>query len=96
MVDLLDDLADDSSSAGRLVLPAGWELLASAVVSSESVDSALNKDEVKLGVLVLSVFFKVLAHGYRLLDQMVEILRDLGGHTLCLEDSKNLRTGHRL
>lgn len=96
MVVLLDDLADDSSSAGRLVLPAGWELLASAIVSSESVDSALNKDEVKLGVLVLSVLLKVLAHGNSLLDQVVQVLRDLGGHTLSLEDSKNLRTGHRL
>ena len=48
MVVLLDDLADDSSSAGRLVLPAGWELLASAVVSRKSVDSALYQDKVKL------------------------------------------------
>jgi hypothetical protein len=90
------DLTDDSGSASRLVLPAGWELLASAVVSSESVDSALDKDEVKLGVLILSVLLKMLAHGNSLLDEMVEVLWNFRSHTLGLEDSENLRTGDAL
>ena len=77
---------------GRLVLPASRELLASAVVSGESVDSALNKDEVKLGVLVLSVLLEMLADGHGLLDQVVQVLGELGSHTLGLQDSQNLGT----
>ena len=75
-----------------MVLPASWELLRSSVVSSKSVDSAFDKNKVKLGVLVLSVLLKVLTHGDGLLDKMVKILWDLWGHTLSLEDSENLGT----
>lgn len=60
------------------------------------MDSALDKDKVKLGVLVLSVLLEMLAHGHSLLDQMVQVLGDLRGHTLGLEDSENLRSSHRL
>jgi len=79
-----------------LVLPAGWELLASSVVSSKSVNSALNKDEMKLGILVLSVLLEMLAHGNGLLDEVIEVLWDLWGHSLNLEDSQNLRASNTL
>ena len=72
------------------------QLLGRSVVASESVDSALNKDEVKLGVLVLSVLLKMLTHGDGLLDEMVEVLWDLWSHTLSLQDSENLGTSDAL
>ena len=59
------------------LLPVGREFLGSLVVSSQSVHSALDENESKLGVLVLTVALQMLAHRHRLLDQMVQIFRDL-------------------
>jgi len=89
-------LRDNSSSAGGLVLPAGWELLRSSVVTSKAVNSALNKDEMELGVLVLSVSLEMLTDRDGLLDQMIEVLWDFRGNTLDLKDSQNLRTSDAL
>ncbi len=60
------------------------------------MDSALDKNKVKLGVLILSILLEVLAHCDRLLDEVVQILRDLGSHTLGLEDSEDLSTSDSL
>jgi len=43
-----------------LLLPDWWELLGLLVVASKSVDSALNKNQPELGVLVLPVPLKML------------------------------------
>lgn len=60
-----------------LLLPGGRELLGALVVASEAVDPALHKDEPELRVLVLPVPLQVLPYRHRLLDQKVEVLRDL-------------------
>ena len=60
------------------------------------MDSALNKDQVKLGILVLSVLLEMLTHSDGLLDQVIQVLWDLGSHTLSLEDSQDLGTSHTL
>lgn len=39
------------------------------------MDARLNQNEAELGVLVIPVALKVLAHGDGLLDQVVEVLR---------------------
>jgi hypothetical protein len=46
-----------------------------------SVNTTLNEDELVLLVLVLPELLEVLAHGHSLLDEVVEILRDVGGKT---------------
>ena len=60
-----------------LLLPGGRELLGALVVAGEAVDPALHKDEPELGVLVLPVPLKMLPYRHCLLDQEVEVLRDL-------------------
>ena len=60
------------------------------------MNSALNKDEMELGVLVLSVSLEMLTDGDGLLDQVIEVLWDLRGNTLDLEDSQNLGTSNAL
>jgi hypothetical protein len=65
----------------NILLPVGRELLGLLVVTSKTMDTALNKNETELGVLILSVLFKMLANSNSLLDQMVKIFRDLGGKT---------------
>lgn len=54
------------------------------------MDTGLDENEAELGVLVLSVALEVLAHVDGLLDKVVEVLGDLGGKTVGLEDSKDL------
>ena len=63
--------------ASDLLLPGGRELLGALVVAGEAVDPALHKDEPELGVLVLPVPLQVLPYRHRLLDQEVQVLRDL-------------------
>lgn len=45
------------------------------------MNAALNQNELVLLVLVLPELLKVLAHGHSLLDEVVEILRDVGSET---------------
>lgn len=79
-----------------LLLPGGWELLGALVVASEAVDPALHKDESELRVLVLPVPLQVLPYRHRLLDQKVEVLRDLWCQPMGLEDAKDLAPGDAL
>lgn len=60
-----------------LLLPDGWELLGLLVVASKSVDSALNKNQPKFGVLVLSIPLQMLPDGNSFLDEVVQVLRNL-------------------
>ena len=60
------------------------------------MDSALNQNESELSVLILSVSLSVLPHVDCLLDQVVEILRDLRSKTVLLQDSENLVSGDSL
>jgi hypothetical protein len=66
---------------GRLVLPVGGEHGRALVVARKAVDAALNENEAVLAVPVLAVLLHVLAHGNRLLDEVVQILGDLGRET---------------
>lgn len=87
-------LCDHSGGSGGLVLPVGCELLGQTVVTGKSVDSALDKDQSELGVLVLLVAVKMLAHGNSLLDEHVKVLGDLRGEGVLLQDSEDLVSGH--
>lgn len=87
-----DCLRDKSRGSARLILPGGRESATHLVVARESVDSALDKDETELAVLVLAVLLKVLADGNSLLDEVVKVLRDGGSKTVDLEDAEDLGT----
>ena len=56
----------------------------------QSVDSALDKNQPELGVFVLPVSLQMLPDGDGLLDQVVAVLGELGGHALALQDAENL------
>ena len=57
------------------------------------MDSALNKNQPELGVFVLPVSLQMLPDGDCLLDQVVDILGQLGGHALPLQDTQDLVAG---
>ena len=57
------------------------------------MNSALDKNKSELGVLVLPVPLKMLPDGNCLLDQVVAVLGQLGGHALALQDAQDLVAG---
>ena len=59
-------------------------------VPGQPVDPALHKNESELGVLVLPIPLKMLPDRDCLLDQVVAVLGQLGGHALALQDTQNL------
>lgn len=65
-------------------------MLDSSVVASESVDSALDEDKSELSVLVLSVLLQMFPHIDGLLDEVVEVLWELGSQSVLLQDSEDL------
>ena len=50
------------------------------------------KDKAELGVRVLAVALEVLAHGNRLLDEAVEVLGDLRGEAVLLQQAQDFAT----
>ena len=60
------------------------------------MDSALDANETELGVLVLSHLLEMLADSDGLLDQVIEVLGNLGSKAAGLEDSQNLGAGDTL
>lgn len=88
--------SDEGVGLLGVVSPGGRERLNVAVVAGESVDARLNENKSELGILVLSELFQMLSDCDRLLDQVVEVLGDLGGETVFLEDSQNLGAGDTL
>lgn len=65
----------------QLTLPGRGKLGLGSVVSRKSVNPRLDQNETELGVLVVPISLEVLAHGDGLLDEVVEILGDLGGES---------------
>lgn len=72
---------DEGGCSGRVVLEGRGNLLPCLVVAGKTVDTRLDENKAKLGVLVLAVGLQVLANGDGLLDEVPEVLRDLRGKT---------------
>lgn len=66
----------------RLVAPVGGENAGALVVARQTVHTGLDQNEAELGVGVLAVLLQVLAHADSLLDEVVQILGQLGRETL--------------
>lgn len=56
-------LCDNGAGSGRLVLPGRGQDADGLVVTGQTVNSRLDKNEAELGVLVLAVALKMLADG---------------------------------
>jgi len=83
-------LSDESRGSLGLVLPGWWKDSFALVPSSKTMNSGFSLNKSEFGVGVLSVSLQVLSDGNSLLDQMVEIFRDLWGQTVHLQDAEDL------
>merc|ERR1712029_261702 len=84
------NLSHQGRGSGALVLPGWGQNSLGLVISGQSVDSALDKNESELSVLVLPVPLKMLPDGDCLLDQIVTVLGQSGGHALAFQDTRIL------
>ena len=60
------------------------------VIPCQSVDSGFDKNKSELSILVLPVPLQMLADGHSLLDEEVDVLWQVGGEPLPLQDPKDL------
>lgn len=58
------------------------------------MDTRLDQNEAELGVAVLSVPLQVFADGHGLLDEEVQVLGQLRGQALLLQDAEDLVARH--
>jgi len=93
---LRSSLGDQGIGGGGLVSPGGGKGLGLSVVAGNSVNTALHEDELVLLVLVLPELLEVLAHNHSLLDEVVEVLGDVGGETVGLQDAEHVLSSHCL
>lgn len=85
--------AHESGGSFRAILEGGWQLSGALVVSCESVNSAFNENQSVLGSGVLTELVEMFADADCLLDQVVEIFRELRGHSFFLQNAENLGPG---
>ena len=72
----------------HLLLPGGRKLLSTLVVTSQTVNTALDQNQTELGVAVLSVALQVLSDSDGLLDEEVHILRQRRGQSYGVKSGK--------
>jgi len=89
-------LGDHGGGSDRLIPPVSRKLTSGTVVPGKPVDTALDKNQTELGVLILTVALQMLTHLNSLLDKHVQILGDFRGKTVGLEDTHNLLSGDRV
>mmetsp|Transcript_7081 Transcript_7081/g.9533 ORF Transcript_7081/g.9533 Transcript_7081/m.9533 type:complete len:204 (-) Transcript_7081:314-925(-) len=90
MEDKVIYLGNHGRGSSRLILPVSRKLAGSPVVTSKTVDTALNQNKTELRVLILTVGLKMLSDLNGLLDKHVKILRDLRCKSVCLKDTDDL------
>lgn len=73
-------MSTNPHDAQDVLFPIWRQLAHSLVVARQTMHTRLNENEPELAVAVLAVALEVLAHGDGLLDELVQVLGDVGGH----------------
>jgi len=58
------------------------------------VNPALDKDQAKLGILILPVSLQMLPDCHRLLDEVVQVFRNFRGKTMSLKNTQDLASSN--
>lgn len=88
------NLCHQRGSGARFVLPVGSEHPLCLVVAGETVNSGLYENQPELAVLVLPVALQMLSDGDSLLDEVVEVLGQIGDLAIGFHDPEDLLAGH--
>jgi hypothetical protein len=67
---------NQSASSSGIIFESRGNLLFRLVIPCQTMDSGLDEDQAELGVLVLSICFKMFADGDRLFDEVPKVLWD--------------------
>lgn len=87
----IHSLGNQGRGRARFVLPVWWQDSLDLVVASQSVDTGLDQNQTELAVNILAVALQMLADRDGLLDQEVQILRDVGLQANGLHDTQDLQ-----
>ena len=89
-------LGHQGGGSGRVILPVRGQLTGALVVAAEAVDAGFDENQAELGVLVLVVALQMLADVHGLLDEAVQVLGQLRGEAVLLEETQHLVASHGL
>eukprot|EP00512_Aurantiochytrium_limacinum_P004068 CAMPEP_0171497618 /NCGR_PEP_ID=MMETSP0958-20121227/7375_1 /TAXON_ID=87120 /ORGANISM="Aurantiochytrium limacinum, Strain ATCCMYA-1381" /LENGTH=171 /DNA_ID=CAMNT_0012031887 /DNA_START=660 /DNA_END=1176 /DNA_ORIENTATION=- len=92
----MSSFSDEGRGGAGLVAPGGGKVLGALVVAGKTVNAGLEENEGVLGAGVTAVALEVLAHGDSLLNEEVEVLRELSGKTVLLQNTGDLVAEHAL
>lgn len=88
------NLCYQSRSRARFVFPVRSEHPLCLVVAGETVNSGLDENQPELAVLILPVALQMLPDGHGLLDEVVEVLGQIGDLAIGFHDPEDLLAGH--
>lgn len=78
------------------MFPIGWEGLLDLIVMSQPVNFALYQNQVEFCILFLSLPLKMLWDSDSFLNQMIQILREIGARPLDLRILGIFITSHKM
>lgn len=87
-------LGDQGRRCAGLVFPGGREDTLGFVVPGQPMDARLDENQTELAVLVLAVPLQVLADGDGFLDQVVQVLGNVGLQSNRLHNPQDLVAVH--
>ena len=87
-------LGHESRGGTTLVLPGGRKDALRLVIAGQSVDARLDQNQSEFGIAVLTIALQVLADGYGLLDQEIQVFWQLWGEAFLLQDTQHFVAGH--
>jgi hypothetical protein len=83
-------LSNKSTSSCWFIFPHRWKLLRLLIIPTKTMNPTLNQNQPKFRILILPIPLQMLPNRNRLLDQVIQIFRNLRSKTMSLEYTQNL------
>ena len=74
-------LGNEGRGRSGFILPDGRQLTGLLVITRKTVNTRFDKNQTILGILILTITFKMLANGNGLLDQVIQVFRNFRSET---------------
>ena len=83
------NLSNHSRGSSTLILPVSRQLPGSPVIPSQTMNTTLNQNQSKLGILILPIPLQMLPDQDSLLNQHIQILWDIRCQTIGFQNTNN-------